>query len=1047
VIPDQLLLFPPFRLDPINEQLWRGKREIALKPKTFAVLRYLAERSGQLVTKEEFLNTLWTDVYVGDAVLKVCVQEIRAALKDNAKAPRFIETVHRRGYRFLPPVTTTPPVQSPKSKVQSFQSAIPNPHSAMNLVGREAELTQLHQWLDKALNGERQVVFVTGEPGIGKTALMEAFLQSLESRVRSLESEDQKPPLPPGPTLDPRRQTLDLGLLIARGQCLEQYGVGEAYLPVLEALGHLCQGPGRERVVGVLNQYTPTWLVQMPALLSAGELKQVRRRVEGVTKERMLREIAEAVEALTRERGLVLCLDDLQWSDYATLDFLSYMARRSHPARLLILGAYRPVDVIVAEHPLKTVKQDLLLHRQCEELAVELLDEDDIAVYLVRRFGEASLSKSSRQRLARMIYARTEGNPLFMVNVVDYLVGQRVIQQHNGQWEVNDAIETVEVPLNVRQFIEQQTDQLPAAFRQMLRAASTVGMEFSTAAVAAGLEKTPEEVEQSCAELAQRGQFLAAKGTSEWPDGTVAGHYGFLHALYQEVLYNRLTVRDRIKLHKRVGERLETAYGDRVKEIAAELAVHFEQGRDAQRTVQYLYQAGENAVQRGGHREAVTHLTRAVERLQTLPNTLERAQFELNLQLLLGTQLSTSKGFAAAEAERAYVRAKELCDQIGETPQRFAALGGLFTFSLTRAELQTALSLAEQLMELAQKTQFEVFFLWADLCLGRARHTLGDVTSAQKLLAHALTLYDPQKHRVPARQDPGVLSLSHSAQVLWLLGYPDQAVHQSQEALSLAREIAHPLSLAHALQSAARIHLGCGDLSATRKLADELIHFAQEQGFAVHEAGGMMLQGWVAARQGQDGEEIALMHHGLTLYQDTGTELHRPYWLALIAEAYGRHGQQGEGLKVVAEALTFVERTEERWYDAELYRLYGELSLQPENQKSKIKSQKLKTPNPKSQIPEPRSEAEACFLKAIDIAKHQQAKSLELRAVMSLVRLRQQQATQHGTRNTHHTARTRLAEAHSLLSEIYGWFTEGFDAVDLQDATRLLNECRSQYLS
>jgi DNA-binding winged helix-turn-helix (wHTH) protein len=292
------LVFPPFYLDLDNEQLWRGKRTIPLKPKTFAVLRYVVEHAGRLVTKDELLDALWPDVHVGEAVLKVCIREIRTALRDNAKAPRYIETVHRRGYRFIAPLTSAQPVSSSRFQVPSSKP-VPTPytlHPTPPLVGRDAELRQLHNWLEQALNGERQLAFITGEAGIGKTTLVEAFLAQIAAR------ED---------------------LWIARGQCLEQYGAGEAYLPVLEALGQLCRGPGREGVLAVLNRYAPSWLVQMPALLSEAELKAVRRKAEGATKERMLREMAEAIEALTAERTLVLRFDDLQWSDHSTFDLIS----------------------------------------------------------------------------------------------------------------------------------------------------------------------------------------------------------------------------------------------------------------------------------------------------------------------------------------------------------------------------------------------------------------------------------------------------------------------------------------------------------------------------------------------------------------------------------------------------------------------------------------------------------------------------------------------------------------------------------------------------
>jgi DNA-binding winged helix-turn-helix (wHTH) protein/predicted ATPase/type II secretory pathway predicted ATPase ExeA len=903
------ILFPPFRLDLMNEQLWRGKRVLSLKPKTFAVLRYLAERAGQLVTKEQLLDALWAEVHVGDAVLKVCLREIRAALGDDARNPRFIETIHRRGYRFIAPLRMTQSESSRQKAVSRREAAAEDeeklppadrlPPSV--LVGREVELTQLHLWLQKALSGERQIVFVTGEAGLGKTTLMEGFLSQLSNRT---------------------------DLWIARGQCLEQYGPGEAYLPVLDAFGQLCREPGGMRVVEALGQYAPTWLVQMPALLGAAELKTLRHRVMGATRERMLREMAEAVEMLTKEQALVLWVDDLHWCDYATLDLMSYLARRSQPARLLILGAYRPVDVILQEHPLRRVKQDLLLHGLCEEMALESLTEEAVGAYLLARFGAEGMREPVRRRLANAIHRRTEGNPLFIVNVTDYLLTQHAIVERDGQWEVIDQVGDVAVPLNIRQFLEQQIEQLSPRLQRILGAASIAGMEGAVATVAAALGEEVEEVERHCVELAQRGQFLRAKEVSEWPDGTVTARYGFLHALYQEVLYNRLPISQRIGFHRRIGERLESAYGARTTEAAAELALHFEQGRDAQRAVQYLQQAAENAIQRSAPQEASLHLTKAVELLKTLPDTPERTQQELGLQLLLGTQLSTSKGFGAPEAAHAYARARALCEQIGDSPQRFMALGGLFTFHLTRAELQTAHELAEQLLNLAQTLQFGMFELWAHLCLGIILHAEGEPRSAHAHLERSIALYDPQLPRSPAIQDPGVLSLSQAAETLWLLGYPEQAVRRSQEAITLARRISHPFSLAHAFFSAAKVQQLARDQQATRQAAEELFAFATEQGFAVHAAGGMILQGWALIEEECSTQGVTQIRQGLAVSEEAGTVLRQPYVLALLAEAHRKNGRADEGLKVLIQALALVDSTGERWWEAELYRLYGELTLQ-----------------------------------------------------------------------------------------------------------------------
>src|SRR5215471_2618189 len=339
---EELLADEPWRVDWSNECVWHGDAMVRLPPKAFAVLRLLMEQAGQLVTKEALLEAIWPDAVVSEAALTVCIGELRKALRETAQAPRFIQTVHRRGYRFighLPPVGPAPGLLAPRPPT-------PLASPAPLLVGRARELAHLHQCLGRVRQGTRQTVLLTGEPGIGKTTIVNAFVAELADGGE---------------------------VWLAQGQCIEHYGVVEAYLPVLEALGRLCREPGGAALLPVLEQHAPTWLVQMPALLSAGALEAVQRRVLGATRERMVRELAEAVEVLTAIRPLVLVLEDLHWSDYATLDLLTYLARREGPARLLLLGTYRPVEVLLRGHPVQTVKQELVLHGQAVELPLELL--------------------------------------------------------------------------------------------------------------------------------------------------------------------------------------------------------------------------------------------------------------------------------------------------------------------------------------------------------------------------------------------------------------------------------------------------------------------------------------------------------------------------------------------------------------------------------------------------------------------------------------------------------------------------------------------------
>jgi predicted ATPase/DNA-binding winged helix-turn-helix (wHTH) protein len=1023
--PDPTLSFGPYRLDPGAARLWRGKQLVKVRGKTFAVLRSLANRPGQLVTKDELFRAVWPGTVVSEATLTACIKELRQALRDDARTPRYIETAHGQGFRFIGKVISdqlsavsnteetrgwgleTSPLASPASSLKSL---------APPIVGREHDLTFLHERLTKALNGERQLVFVTGEPGIGKTTLIENFVFGVRGRekIGVMKSPTSK-------VQSPKLQTPDSELpstprwWVAVGRCIEHYGAGEAYLPILEALGRLCREEARKELRAQLQQHAPSWLVQMPSLLSTAELEELQRRTAGVTRERMLRELAEALEVITAERPLVLVLEDLHWSDVSTLDLLSMLARRQERAQLLIIGTYRPVEVLTREHPLKGIKQELQLHGQCEELALDFLTEAAVGEYLEYRFAVGATGRSPLQRLAHVVHQRTDGNPLFMVNVTNELVAREVITNSDGQWEVQSAFadDTIGVPENLRQLIEQQLGRVSPDERKILEAASVTGAEFSAAAVAAGVEHSPEAVETCCDNLVRREQFFRSQGTNEWPDGTVTARYGFVHALYQEVVYEQLSATWRSRLHRQIGEREEHAYGERAREIAAELAVHFERGRNYRKAVQYLQHAGENAARRSANIEAIAHLTKGLELLQTLPDTPERAQQELTLHVTVGPAWNATKGYAAPEVERTYTRALALCRQMGETPQLFPVLFGLRTFYFVGGALPTARELGEQLLRLAQSVQDPTLLLGAHRALVATLCSMGELVLARTHFEQALALYDPQQHRSYASlygQDPGVDCRAWAADTLWYLGYPDQALRQGQQALTLAQEISHPFSLAFALYHAAVGHQFRREVSLAHERAEALLVLAREYEFPLWLACGTIPWGWVLAEQGRGEEGVAQLRQGLVALRATGADSWRTVLLATQAEVHGKVGQAAEGLSVVAEALAAADKTGERFWEAELYRLKGELTLQASAQSTESSAQ----------------EAEGYFRKALAIARQQQAKSWELRAATSLARLWQQQ--------------DKREDARQLLAEIYGWFTEGFDTKDLQEAKALLED-------
>jgi DNA-binding winged helix-turn-helix (wHTH) protein/tetratricopeptide (TPR) repeat protein len=576
MISRRFLAFPPFRLDIADERLWRGGQAIALTPKALAVLRYLVEHRGRLVTKDELLNSGWSGVHVGDAVLKSCILEIRRALDDPARSPKFIETVHRRGYRF---------VAEPAWGESATEPARPGariPVRRLPVVGRERELAHLRACLERALEGEGQMVVVTGEPGIGKTTLVETFVRDA-----------------PGGRL-----------LVAWGQCVEHAGAGEAYLPVLHAMTRLCRGPAAERVVPVLRKYAPTWLAQMPSLIDPEDREALQREIFGATPERMLREMAEALEALTSEVPLVLVLEDLHWSDAATVDLLASLARRRDAAHLLVVGTSRDMNAAGYQHPLRTAMHELQMHRLCEEIQLRLLDEADIVTYLAARFPAHRFPDG----LARLILERTEGNPLFLTDIVDDLVRQDSIVQAGEGWELREALEEIgpSVPESLRHMIDRQLDHLSADEQRLLEAATVSGEEFSAPEVAAALETGVDRVEAGSEQLARRHQFIKVVAVEQAPGAAVSSRYGFIHSLYRHAIDARLTGALRARLHQRIGEQKEALRGDQAAVIAPELARHFEEARDHARAIRYLVQAADRAVRRCANRAAVGYLSRAL---------------------------------------------------------------------------------------------------------------------------------------------------------------------------------------------------------------------------------------------------------------------------------------------------------------------------------------------------------------------------------------------------------------------------------------------------
>ena len=929
---DKQIPFDRFSLDLVNECLWKGSEEIKIRPKAFTLLNYLMQRPGQLVTKEELLNAVWPETFVSDAVLKVTIGELREALEDDSKSPRFIETSHRRGYRFIGEMGE--PKRAPEIDM-AFHSGAFSVYTGV--VGREQALARMQRWLRRMQNGERQIAFITGEAGIGKTALVDAFARTI----------------PPGGRIR-----------VGRGQCLEQYGTGEAYLPVLEAIGRLCRD--EKPVLELMRAHAPMWLLQMPSLLTPAERESLSREVSGATRERMLREMGEALDALTAKTPLVLILEDLHWSDYSTLDLISYLASQRQRAHLMLIGTFRNVELVVSGHPLKAVKQELLVKQLCKELPLEYLSVSAIVDYLSVTFPGHRFPAG----LAGLIHQRTEGNPLFMINAVNYLQQTGLIVARGNSWELGVDIANVEVgvPDNIRQMIERHVDHLGAVMQRTLEAASVAGVEFSTPALAAGLEEEPWIVEARCQELARQRQYIQECGVHELPNGQVVTRFGFVHALYQNVLYERLPEARRVQLHRLIAERGEEVYGERAVDISGELAMHFERGREYKRAVHYLKQGAENAIRRFAYQEAVELARRGIALIEKLPKTPESANDALCLHLTLGVPLIATEGYASPNVGEVYMKARALYEQLGDTPDVAEVLWGLWTFHTLSAELDTARNIAEEFLRLAERLPYPGLAMRGHWALEITFTHRGNFELAMEHFEKALALYDPAQHRDDSflyALNPGVAMPCFASWALWFLGFPEQSQERIEEALSLARELSEPHGLAHALLFATVLYQMRRDHRMTQHYAEAALEISQAHSLVLYHAMAIVVQGWTFTEQGRVREGIARMREGLAALDTTGTLLVRPHFLALLAEALAKINQNDEALSLVDEAIATVNNTGERYYEAELYRLRGELLLSQRDHAG----------------------AEQSFKQSLAIAESQKAKSWQLRTSTSLMRL------------------------------------------------------------
>jgi class 3 adenylate cyclase/DNA-binding winged helix-turn-helix (wHTH) protein/predicted ATPase len=1180
--------FADFRLDPDNACLWRGPQPVALTPKAFDVLHYLVTHPDRLVSKDTLLDAVWPETAISDAVMRIAIGELRRALGDTAQAPRFIATVHRRGYRFVAPVAeytaeerlgpaspglpTIPPLDGPTvphhAPVAPPPAALLTPEAerrhltvlfcdlvdSTRLAGRLdpedlrevvrayhqtcAEVIQrfdgyIAQYLGDGLlvyfgypvahedDAQRAVrtglgilhavaplntrlslppedrlavrlgihtgVVVVGEVGggtrqellaLGATPNLAARLQEIaapntliisaatwqllsgffvcqslgtprlqghteplevyqvlaETTARSRLEATGSTGLTP---LVGREQ--EIGLLWERWAQVKD-GVGQVVLLSGEA------GIGKSRLVQVLTEQVATepqaWLTPCQCvpyyqhtawyplidLLERVVLRfdskesapQKLRKVEehlgqyGLPlaealplfaallslplaapyapltiapeqqKQQILHVLLTILLRIAAQQPVLFIMEDLHWVDPTTLEFLSLLVEQGPTARILALLTFRPdfIPPWTGRSHLTQVTLQRLPRRQAAELT-----------------GRVAHGKALPSEVVEQIVARTDGVPLFVEELTKMVLESGLLQEREEGYELIGPLPPLAIPATLHDSLLARLDRL-ATVKNLAQLGATLGREFSYELLQAVAPWDEVTVRRGLHQLVA-AEFLYQRGLP--PQAT----YRFKHALIQDAAYQSVLKRTRQRHHRHIAQVLEAQFPDTTATQPELLAHHYTEADCREQAVGYWQRAGERAIQRSANPEAVQHFTRGLQLLATLPETPAWAQHELDLQIALGPALMATQGWAAPEVEQTYTRARVLCAQIGETPQLHPTLWGLWRFYLMRGAFLTARELGEQLSRLAQCEPAPTPRMEAHSALGSTLFFLGEYAAARTHLEQAIALTDLAAQRALVFRHgvaPGVACLADATLTLWCLGFPAQAVQRSQEALLLAQELDHPISLATAQHWVTNLYHRRRETSAVQAQADALLTLATAQGFPLWVGLGTFWQGWALAMQGQDAAGLAQMHQGLEATLATGHAMSRPFCLLLLAEAAGHVGQIAEGLSLLAEALTAFEASGRGDMLAEAHRLQGEFLL-------------------RQAIPDV-ARAEACFQQALTIARRQQARSWELRAAMSLARLWQQQG--------------QRAEASALVAAVYGWFTEGFDTVDLQDAQALL---------
>ena len=911
--------FGRFRLSSDGTMLLRDGAAVPLTPKALRTLLTLVERAGEVVTKEQLLETVWPDSFVEDTGLTRNISVVRQALGEEGN--RLIATVARLGYRFTAPVQK---IESRTVLTPPRSTAAGQGDRRLPIVGRALELDALRRAFSGAANRPGRVIAVTGEPGIGKTTTVDVFLREIDTRC-----------------------------LTGRGRCSERLAGAEPHLPILEALEELTACDAA--IAKILHDRAPTWhqhILPKSAIGAQGSASDSAK-----SSERLMRELTTFFEEASIEIPVVLVIEDLHWTDLSTVDVLVHLAARLSRLRMLTIVTYRQNELALRDHPFVPVRADLIARGQLDELAVSPLRREDVREYVLTAFSGEEIAAE----LPALIFQKTEGNPLFMADLVRYLQTRDAAQ--------GEAHTILDVPDSLRALIDRTLRSLPPAARQMASIAAVQGHEFDSATLARVSGVAADEVEDLLRRLDEVHALIAIQQDTTLPDGTIALACRFVHVLYQDALHDSIPPSKRSEWARRIAEALLLSHAGHTDHIAGQLAALFETGRDFWQASQHFLIASKNATLRFAFREAVALATRGLKCLTAI-STVESSrllQRELDLTFARLVPLASVEGYASPAAEQMSVRLVELGESLNDLQATAAALSATWMIRMCRGECLAAKDAGRRLAAAASAADNDVLLMNAHMYAQIASHHLGEFEEARQHSAAAVALVP--RTSVAARRlvmfDPIAASLAESSRNRWITGYLAQARADADAAVAIGRELRHPDSLAFALVFHGWLHGHRRDWATSLASTEIGKITATESGSVQTLAWNRCVHGWALAHAERIDEGKAELHAGIEASTAIMGQVALPQFYAMMAEVHLLTCDVTSARAWVERAMALMEANRDMYFAAELHRLAAQCHRR------------------NGDLPA----AVAGLLTALDIARRQGAKLFELRAALDLAQL------------------------------------------------------------